>query len=222
MLYDIQRFPVGHVNNYTYLIINTEGGTGILIDPAWEQKEILDHIKKAHIELKGILLTHSHQDHTNLADFFSKQYQCYVYMSKYEIEYYNFQCNNLVALEDNQKLRVSGIEIECLLTPGHTTGSMCYKIENALFTGDTIFIRSCGFCNCKGGNPQDMFLSIKKLRQYAEQGARIYPGHYFKNDFKYESDCLHRNIYFHIKDLEIFLKFVERSSKRNVYLKYEY
>lgn len=65
-------------------------------------------------------------------------------------------------------------------------------------------------------------LKIKKLRQYAEQGARIYPGHYFKNDFKYESDCLHRNIYFHIKDLEIFLKFVERSSKRNVYLKYEY
>lgn len=46
MLYDIQRFPVGHVNNYTYLIINTESGTGILIDPAWEQKEILDHIKK--------------------------------------------------------------------------------------------------------------------------------------------------------------------------------
>lgn len=222
MRYSIQRFSVGHVNNYMYLIINKENGIGILVDPAWERQKIVECIKKANVNLKGILLTHSHQDHTNLADILSQQYQCRVYMSNCEIEYYNFQCNNLFAVEDKQRIFIGGIEIECILTPGHTVGSMCYKIENSLFTGDTVFIRSCGFCNCKGSNPEAMFESIKKIKQYAEQGIQIYPGHYFQDDFIYENDYLHRNIYFHLKDKEIFLRFVNQSSKRNVYLKYEY
>lgn len=218
----MERFAVGHVNNYMYLISNPECKEGIIIDPAWELEKILNNIEDGKIKLKGILLTHSHQDHTNLADVLSRKYKCPVYMSKKEIEYYNFKCSNLVAVKDKEKIIIAGMKCTSILTPGHTAGGMCYKIGNSLFTGDTIFIRSCGFCNCRGSNPNEMFESIQKIKQFAENGIQIYPGHYFKNDFEFEEEYLHRNIYFRIKDKNVFLRFIEMSGKRNTYLKYEY
>lgn len=222
MQYSIERFSVGHVNNYMYFITNIETKEGFLIDPAWEIKRIIQNIEKNRTALKGILLTHSHQDHTNLADIISRRYDCPVYMSKKEIEYYNFECSNLVAIDDMEIITIAGLECTCILTPGHTAGGMCYKIDDSLFTGDTVFIRSCGFCNCKGSNPDEMYESIKKIKDFAENGVQIYPGHYFKDDFEYEKDYLKRNIYFHIQKKEVFLELVEMSGKRNVYLKYEY
>lgn len=222
MQHDIERFEVGEVNNYVHLVINRTLREGIIIDPAWDVEKIIHSVKKADINLKGIFLTHSHQDHSNLAETISNIYQCPVYMSKREIEYYKFNCNNLVAVDDMEVITLAGMKCICILTPGHTAGGMCYKIEDSLFTGDTIFIRSCGFCNCKGSNPDEMFESVKKIKVYIEGGGKIYPGHYFEGDFEYEKDVLNRNIYFHIQRKDLFMKFVEMSGKRNIYLKYEY
>lgn len=222
MRYIIERFAVGHVNNYMYLVTNVTSKEGIIIDPAWDLEKITYSIKNTDTKLRGILLTHSHQDHTNLADTISRSYQCPVYMSKKEIEYYKFRCSNLVPLDDMQVITIAGLKCICILTPGHTAGGMCYKIGDSLFTGDTVFIRSCGFCNCKGSNPDEMYESVNKIKIYAQNGGRIYPGHYFKDDFEYEKDFLKRNLYFHIQNKDLFLKFIEMSGKRNVYLKYEY
>lgn len=87
-----------------------------------------------------------------------------------------------------QVITIAGLKCICILTPGHTAGGMCYKIGDSLFTGDTVFIRSCGFCNCKGSNPDEMYESVNKIKIYAQNGGRIYPGHYFKDDFEYEKD----------------------------------
>ena len=60
MRYIIERFAVGHVNNYMYLVTNVTSKEGIIIDPAWDLEKITYSIKNTDTKLRGILLTHSH------------------------------------------------------------------------------------------------------------------------------------------------------------------
>lgn len=220
--YIIKRMEVGPVNNCTYFVIDLRENTAVLIDPAWELDGILDCLKMYKVTVRAILLTHSHQDHTNLVPVLVEKFDCKVYMSSKEIVFYGFKTQNLLPVEDLNVINIGRLCFECFLTPGHTVGSMCFRIDHNLFTGDTIFIRSCGFCNCKGSDFNAMFDSVKRIKNILQNSGRIYPGHYFRDDIKYEKDCLNRNIYFHISDKEIFRKFVNLSGEKNIYLKYEY
>ena len=103
-IYDIVELKVGNVNNCTYIVINLINNECIIIGPAWDLDRINRHIHDLNIMPKGIMLTHSHRDHTNLADELAVKYEIPVYMSKKEIEYYEFICSNLYQLEDMVKL----------------------------------------------------------------------------------------------------------------------
>lgn len=219
----IERLEVGDVNNCTYVIVDTMKKVAVLIDPAWELEKIIACLNSHNASLHAILLTHSHYDHTNLVLPLVQRFSCIVYMASKEIDFYGFKSDNLVPVSDLEIIRIGNLEFECILTPGHSAGSMCFRIENNLFTGDTVFIRSCGYCNCKGGSYNEMFESIKKIKEIAlKDEIAIYPGHYFRNDYEHQKEFLKRNLYFHIKDIETFIKFASLSDKKNMYLKYEY
>lgn len=219
--YIIKRLNVGFANNCTYIVANLTENTAVLIDPAWELEKILDCLEVYKVAVSAILLTHSHQDHTNLVSALVDKFNCKVYMSSKEIEFYGFRTKNLLPVDDLNTVKIGGLCFKCFLTPGHTVGSMCFKIGNNLFTGDTIFIRSCGFCNCKGSDIDALFDSIKKIKKIVHNNSNIYPGHYFRDDLKYERDYLTRNLYFHINDRKIFRKFVDLNDKKNIYINYE-
>lgn len=221
MDYIIERLEVGDVNNCAYIIICKQTNKAICIDPAWDIEAIEKCIAKYNATLTTILLTHYHYDHTNLVIPLLEKYDCRVYISEEESCFYQYECANLNKVSDSEIIKIGSLEIECILTPGHTVGSLCYKLDNNLFTGDTVFIRSCGFCNCKGSDYNQMFDSIKKIKKLAQKGILIYPGHYFRDDYKYESEYLKRNIYFHINDKEVFKRFVTLSGERNIYLQYQ-
>ncbi|ABR32874.1 glyoxylase-like metal-dependent hydrolase (beta-lactamase superfamily II) [Clostridium beijerinckii] len=220
-MYSINQLKVGSINNCTYIIINNDIKEAVIIDPAWDLEKIVANLNTNGVSLSSILLTHSHYDHTNLVEPLLKIFNCQVYMAKKEINYYGFRCKNLNPVNDSDKISIGKLKMDCVLTPGHTAGGMCFKLENKLFTGDTIFIRGCGICTCKGGDYNEMFESIKKIKEIAKKNVLIYPGHYFEGDLKYESEYLKRNIYFHINDKEVFKKVITLSSKKNDYAKYE-
>jgi hydroxyacylglutathione hydrolase len=221
-MFIVKRMEVGCVNNCTYVIFNAEEKAAILVDPAWDLEKILKCINENDVTISAILLTHSHHDHTNLVAPLVEKFHCKVYMSSKEIDFYGFESDNLIPVSDSEIIKIGNLQFDCILTPGHTAGSMCFRIGNILFTGDTVFIRSCGFCNCKGSNYNEMFESIKKIKVIVQEGIAIYPGHYFRDDMKYEKEYLKRNIYFHINDKKTFEKFIALSGERNIYLKYEY
>lgn len=202
--------------NISYLIIDKSSKFAAIIDPAWQLDSFIKIIDENNLTLSTILLTHSHYDHTNLADCLVEKYNVRVYMSLKEIEFYNFKCNNLYELHDGDLIKIGNTAISCMLTPGHTAGGMCYLLNDCIFTGDTIFIEGCGICNAYGGCPRLMYESIQRIKKEAPYNSKIYPGHLYGKEPGYQlSYLLKNNIYFKIHSIDAFIKYRMRSNQQN-------
>jgi hydroxyacylglutathione hydrolase len=163
--------------NYTYVIADMESRDAIIIDPAWEFKTIENELLNYGARPIAVLLTHSHFDHVNLAKRFEKKFNCGVYMSKEEIDEYDFRCKNLRAFDTNGRHMIGSMAVDVSVTPGHTTGSACYGVGDNLFTGDTLFIEGCGLCWGKGADPEKMYNSLDRLKKTIPGHYRVFPGH---------------------------------------------
>ena len=67
--------------------------------------------------------------------------------------------------------------IRTLHTPGHTPGSACYQVGDELITGDTLFVFGCGRCDLRGGDPEQMFVTLKDMAARLPASTIIRPGH---------------------------------------------
>ena len=118
--------------NNVYIIVNKLSSSAAIIDPACDLCEITDAISRWNISLDKVLLTHSHEDHIRRVNDLVALYNCDVYISKMEADYYFYDCNNLQLFEDEDVLNVGDTRISCLLTPGHTAGSTCFLFHTFL------------------------------------------------------------------------------------------
>ncbi|KIO77390.1 hypothetical protein TH53_09685 [Pedobacter lusitanus] len=204
------RVSEEQMKNQCYLIYDQQ--SGILVDPAWDYELINNFLLDHQIELKGILLTHSHRDHINLAPVFAAAYDVPVYMSAIEIEQYNFSCSNLVAVRHLEELVIGNFHINPVITPGHTAGSTCYQIGAHCFTGDTIFIEGVG--TCKAEDAGALFDSVQFFKRYFPKKMLIWPGHSFGYTPGRDLDFLMtNNLYFQIDDKTLFADFRMRKNR---------
>lgn len=204
--------------NFTYFIMDDQTKQIAIIDPAWESNKIESFLQELNGTLTTILLTHSHFDHINLVNSLLDKYNPQVFMSKKESEFYNFKCRNLNLVDHFDSIRLGKTEILCLLTPGHTVGSVCYLISDNLYTGDTVFIEGCGICSTFGGDPEKMFNSIQMIKNTIKPHVRIFPGHsYGKTPGHQLSYLLKENIYFLINNKAYFIKFRMRKHQENLF-----
>lgn len=199
--------------NYTYLIVDSRTREAAVIDPAWELEPIRRLIAGTGAELTTILLTHSHHDHTNLAQPLVSLYGSDVYMSRDEAAYYSFRCDRLSTFGDGGLIRIGDTAVTCVLTPGHSYGGACFLVDGGLFTGDTLFIEGCGICTTAGGDPGAMFDSVQRIKSIVQPDTRIYPGHSFGMapgcTIAQVQEC---NIYYQIEKKEAFVSFRMRKT----------
>lgn len=215
---EVKTFRVSHFSiiNQCYLIY--KNNTGILVDPAWNYNLLNDFLADNQITLKGILLTHSHEDHTNLAQEFSRKHHVPVFMSRVEIEYYGFDCFNLKRVEHLLQIAIGDFKIIPILTPGHTSGSVCYLIDQHLFSGDTIFIEGVGMCIDKGSNANEMYDSVQFIKKHITRDTLFWPGHSFgQSPGKSLDFLLINNIYFQLDKREHFVNFRMRKNGPNLF-----
>lgn len=183
-LYHLQSGPL---NVNTYFLVNDEG-QAVVIDSGENYKKVKAVEELYKIKIKAVLLTHAHFDHCGNA----KKLQddgAIIYVSELDSikllnddnlsSAFGRKFEYLTAdktFKDGDELDISGIKIKVIATPGHTDGSVCFLVDNLLFTGDTLFLGSVGRTDFKSGDRQDLVQSIKKL--FALNGDyAVYPGH---------------------------------------------
>lgn len=161
--------------NFAYLVGIKGGKACAAIDPGWEAKSIVDAARKEGWVIGEILLTHTHFDHANDVGVLAALTGAAVYV--HESEAGEIPKNvKTVATGDGTIIKVGGLKIKCLHTPGHTPGSQCFETDGAIFTGDTLFVEGCGRVDLPGSDPRQMLLSLKKLAAL-DPKIVIYPGH---------------------------------------------
>lgn len=211
------RVGEGIFINYTYLLTDETTKEAIIIDPGWEFETVKRCLYETKCDLKAILLTHHHADHTGLASRFANQFSIPVLMGAVEMDYYNFRCLNLISFPPDRMFYIGGFEIFPHLTPGHTKGSICFQIANYLFTGDTLFVEGCGICTGEHG-AKEMFDSLQRLKSDIGRDVIIYPGHSFGITpgvtFSY---LLTQNIYCHFNEASTFVAFRLRKNQKGLF-----
>ncbi|MBO9699897.1 MAG: MBL fold metallo-hydrolase [Sporocytophaga sp.] len=189
--------------SYSYLVVDNNSKQSIIVDPAWNIEKVEEALMNTQSSLSGILLTHSHPDHVDLARPLADKYNCPIWMSNKEIAFSGYSEPQLLGI-DMTPWFVGQIRILPILTPGHTPGSTCYLVGNNLFSGDTLFAEGCGICPDMAA-AHNMFNSLNQLRSFLKPDTRIFPGHvYDKPPGQKFSELLKCNIYLQFKNVNDF------------------
>ncbi|SFR80029.1 MBL fold metallo-hydrolase [Anaeromicropila populeti] len=203
--------------NNVYLIMDKKTRHTAIVDTGGTMKQIRDIVLEKELVLTMVLITHTHPDHIRNVNEIADQYNCNVYVSEKEVQYYQYQCNNLQTFQDMEALTLGETTITCVVTPGHTKGSTCFLLSDSFFTGDTIFIEGCGICNTPGGSANDMYQSVTKVKHLVEDSVLVYPGHTYKNypgkSMQFVKD---NNIYFCMEEEEHFVSFRMRRNQNGL------
>jgi hydroxyacylglutathione hydrolase len=200
----IIRVARGPMKNNNYLV--AAGGDAVLVDPAWDMEAIHAALGDSGAALRGILVTHGHPDHIDLARPLSELHGCPVWMSRQAIAASGFAAPRLVAIEQNP-WSAGALRIEPIFTPGHTPGCTCYLVDGHLFSGDVLFAEGCGICPDVAAAHR-MFDSLERLKARLAPETRIWPGHtYGLPPGQRFADVMKHNMYLHFADRDAFAGF---------------
>ena len=179
----------------TYII--TSEKSAIIIDPSGSDK-IYELIKNRleGKQLKAVLFTHGHFDHIALGHKFEQKVQSYIHRLDEKMLYTAqplgkrlgfdikpFRADN--NLDGGEELIFDNIVVKVLHTPGHSQGSVCFVIDNSIFSGDTLFNNSIGRTDFIGGSFEQIKKSINSLF-LLDGDYDIYPGHGESTTLRYE------------------------------------
>lgn len=176
MTITIHTLKLGTMDNFIHCIADTDNGEVMLVDPAWEADTILQLCDTHNYTLTGILLTHSHPDHVSAVAGILAQRPVPVYISRKEFRLGLVRLDNPTYIADGDTIPLGKHRIEVIETPGHTIGSVCFRIEKSLIVGDTLFIDGCGRCNFYESDVEQMWDSLQRLKQLPDDTV-IYCGH---------------------------------------------
>ena len=212
----LEQLLVGPMDNFIYLIGSKSTREVAIIDPAWDIDALLNHINEKDLKLASVLVTHYHPDHIGggmgghsiegIAELLEKD-PVKIFVHKLEAEgvkkVTGVSDTDLNIVESGDHLTIRKNDIEFLHTPGHTPGSQCFKVNNNLVSGDTLFVQGCGRVDLPGSNSEDMFHSLQKLSALPDETI-LYPGHNYSAE-PYESmeKVKQINTYLRIQDLDM-------------------
>jgi hydroxyacylglutathione hydrolase len=157
-------------DNYIWLIIHRNSKQCMIVDPS-ESEPIIKELQEKSLQLRGILITHHHWDHTKGIEKILNYQQVPVYGPKQESIQF---CSNPLQEGDILKESEDSFTFSILDIPGHTKGHIAYYGSGALFSGDTLFTAGCG--RAFEGTMQQLFDSLNKLANLP-LGTLIYCGH---------------------------------------------
>ncbi len=183
------QLTVGELATACYIVADATGAAAV-IDPGDDAEGIRRTLKAHGLTLSAILLTHVHFDHIGAVDALIGDGAIPLYCHRDDVAALTDARWNLSAffgepltvsaeaipVNEGDTVTVGELNFTVLHTPGHTKGSVCYRVEDHLFSGDTLFCESIGRIDFPGGDVQAMRCSLHRLLSL-EGDARVHPGH---------------------------------------------
>jgi len=160
-------------STYTYLIASAPQREALIIDPVLENVEIyINLLKELNLKLVKVVDTHIHADHITGAYQLNKKTNCTTIMGE------NSPADSVhLKVKDGEKIKIDKLEIKTIYTPGHTSDSYSFLIDNFLFSGDALLINGTGRTDFQNGNAKDSYNSIfNKLLKLPDE-TFLYPAH---------------------------------------------
>ena len=163
-------------STYTYIIASAEGREALIIDPVLENVE--DYIKilnQLNLKLVKVIDTHIHADHVTGAGKLRDKTKCVTIMGEHTptdaVE---------VKVKDDEIIKLDKLNFRALYTPGHTSDSFCFLMDNYLFSGDTLLINGTGRTDFQNGNSKDAYNSIFNRLLKLPEETLLYPAHDYR------------------------------------------
>ena len=168
----IERLELGPFGTNAYIVICQKTRDSVLIDTPAEANKIIDRLKGTNP--RYILLTHNHMDHLGaLAELHSR---LKVPLAAHALDAGNLPATPEMLLSDGDTISFGNLKFEVLHTPGHTPGSLCFRVGRYLISGDTIFAAGPG----KTWSPAALKQIIESITEkifVLPDNTQIYPGH---------------------------------------------
>ena len=161
-----------HSDNFSYIIADEAALEAAVVDSSFNSGEIIKVLKSKNFDLKYLINTHGHSDHTagntELTSIFGAK------LVAHKLSKLNYD----IAVEDGDVLTVGNVSIKVIYTPGHTLDSICLLVDNRkLLTGDTLFVGECGRTDFPGGSSKSMYDSLFNKLLKLNDSVEVYPGH---------------------------------------------
>ena len=168
----------GKSSTYTYIISSGEGREALIIDPVIEHTdEYINVLTNLKLKLVKVIDTHIHADHITGASKLKDITKCSTIMGDHSpaeaVE---------IRVKDDEFINLDNLKIRAMYTPGHTSDSYSFLMDNYLFSGDTLLINGTGRTDFQNGNAKDAYNSIfNKLLKLPEE-TLLYPAHDYKGE----------------------------------------
>ena len=166
-------------STYTYLIASAKGREAIIIDPVIENVgEYIKLLEELDLKLVKVIDTHIHADHVTGASKLKQVTNCTTLMGEHTpaetVE---------IKVKDNEIIDIDNLKIKSLYTPGHTSDSYSFLLDNFLFTGDTLLINGTGRTDFQNGSSKDAYNSLFNNLLKLPEETLVYPGHDYNGKF---------------------------------------
>jgi glyoxylase-like metal-dependent hydrolase (beta-lactamase superfamily II) len=166
----LEQIPAGGDRNFSYVIADEESSDAAVIDPGFPPSRELDFLQRRGLNLRYIINTHDHSDHTGGNEMLAARTGARIAMhasshSRHDID-----------LRDGDVLRLGHDELRLIHTPGHTPDSLCILAPGNLITGDTLFVGKIGGTGF-GRDARDEYESLHEKLMTLPPETRVWPGH---------------------------------------------
>ena len=160
-------------STYTYLIASAKGREAVIIDPVIENvSEYIQLLKELDLKLVKVIDTHIHADHITGASKLRQATNCITIMGEHTpadtVE---------IKVKDDEIIDIDNLKIRSMYTPGHTSDSYSFLLDNFLFTGDTLLINGTGRTDFQNGSSKDAYNSLFNNLLKLPEETLVYPGH---------------------------------------------
>ena len=187
----IKQMQLGTDKVFCYILACEKSNQAVVIDPCGEENKILSYIKESQLQIKYIINTHCHPDHTCGNKILKDATQALIVMHdederlRHEQTAKDYFSRQKFApsppadilVNDGDNLHFGDYTLRIIHTPGHSPGSICLYVDNNLFTGDSLFVGAAGRVDVPGGDFTTLIESLESKIAVLPDETVIWPGH---------------------------------------------